>query len=139
MQVPAGYVSIARSCPYWDFVGPFYQRACGDGFSIGARVEEKHRNLQGVAQGGFIATLADVALGYNLAYGSGRSTPVATVNLTTDFAGTAQVGDWLEARVDVQQVGRRIAFANTYLYVEEKRIARVSGVFSVSRLRSSSD
>jgi acyl-coenzyme A thioesterase PaaI-like protein len=139
MQELKEYVPISHSCPYWDFVGPFYEKECVGGYHIGVRIEGKHRNLQGVAQGGLIATLADIALGYNVAYAAGRTTPIATINLTTDFAGTAQVGDWLEARVDVQQVGNRVAFANAYIHVGKKRIARASGVFSISKLRSNED
>lgn len=135
MNIPQGYELITRSCPYWDLVGPFYAKPVeGGGAHIGLRVEPKHGNMRGVAQGGLIATLADIALGFNIAAaGEGRETRIATVNLTTDFVGAAKIGEWLEARVDVQRVGR-LSFANTYIHVGERRIARVSGVFSaVSR------
>jgi len=36
----------------------------------------------------------------------------------------------VEVRVDVQKVGKRLAFANCQLWVGEKRILRASGVFS---------
>lgn len=130
MQIPEGYQPMNRSCPYWDLVGPFYERVVEGGVHLGVRVEEKHGNLRGVAQGGLIATLADVALGRNISYASEQKRPLATVNLTTDFAGAGQIGDWLEARVDVQRVGARLSFANAYIYAGDKRIARISGVFS---------
>jgi len=53
--------------------------------------------------------------------------------LRADIAGSAKLGDWIEARVDIQKIGRTLAFANAYLYVDEARIARVSGVFVVQR------
>jgi acyl-coenzyme A thioesterase PaaI-like protein len=89
--------------------------------------------VRGTAHGGLIATLADIALGYNIACATGWELPIATVNLTTDYAGAAQVGDWLEARVDIQRIGRSMVFANTFIYVGDKRIARASGVFSVTQ------
>jgi acyl-coenzyme A thioesterase 13 len=49
--------------------------------------------------------------------------------MSADFIGGAAVGDWLEAHVDEYQVGSRMAFANAYLMVGEKQVARMSGVF----------
>jgi len=39
-------------------------------------------------------------------------------------------GDWLEAHVDLQKIGRRLVFANAYLVVGSERNARVSAVFA---------
>jgi len=52
------------------------------------------------------------------------------VNLTADFADVARDGAWVEARVDVQKLGKRFAFATCYLWVGDKRILRASGVFA---------
>ena len=57
--------------------------------------------------------------------------PMVTASLTIDYAGSAKLGDWVEIEVDVQKVGRSMAFANSYFYVESKRIARASAVFNV--------
>lgn len=132
MQVPAGYRPTVRKAPFWDLVGPFYEKDAEDGTRyIGIRVEQRHGNIRGNAHGGMIATLADLALGYNISHATGWEVPIATVNLTTDYAGAASVGDWLEARVDIQRLGRSVMFANCYIFVGDKRIARASGVFSV--------
>jgi acyl-coenzyme A thioesterase PaaI-like protein len=42
----------------------------------------------------------------------------------------SRVGDWVEARADVQKVGKRVVFANCYLSVDGERIVRASAVFS---------
>ena len=55
-----------------------------------------------------------------------------TSNLSLDFAGTAKIGDWVEAHVDIQKQGSRLSFANCYLTVGEERIVRASAVFLVS-------
>jgi acyl-coenzyme A thioesterase 13 len=57
---------------------------------------------------------------------------LTTVNIGADFAGQARLGDWLEAHVDIQNIGRRLIFANAYLVVGSERIARVSAIFSRS-------
>ena len=85
----------------------------------------------GIAHGGMLASLADRALGIGLTlYCEGRHSFV-TVNLGTDFVDAARPGDWVEAHVDVQKLGGRIAFANCFLQVGPKRILRASGVFAV--------
>ncbi len=74
-------------------------------------------------------TLADVALGYATAFSTQPPAKLLTTTLTTDFAGAARVGDWLESRVEIQQLGSRLAFANCYLLVGGRRIVRASAVF----------
>jgi len=59
--------------------------------------------------------------------------PAIVRKLRADIAGSAKLGDWIEARVDIQKIGRTLAFANAYLHVGEARSARVSGVFAVQR------
>jgi|SRR5690625_4565413 len=130
MDIPAGYRPLDREASFWKLIGPLYEKPVDDGIALGLRVQEKHGNMRSVTHGGVICTLADIALGLNVARKLSEPMPIATVNLTTDFAGAAQIGDWLEARVDVQRTGRRLTFANCYIYVGEKRIARISGIFS---------
>ena len=98
---------------------------------IGLRLEEKHLNTRGIAHGGMLVTLADTALGIALATSRTPPQPMVTVNLSTDFADAARAGDWIEAHVDIQKVGTRLAFANCYLVVGSKRILRASGVFAL--------
>jgi acyl-coenzyme A thioesterase 13 len=131
-ELPAGFKPLFRSSPVIDLIGPVYARGEGAELVLGLRAENKHCNMRGGVHGGILATLADVALGYTMAFSTTPPTGLVTVNLTLDFAGTAQVGDWIEARVDVQKQGGRLAFANCYISVGESRIVRASGVFLVA-------
>ena len=74
--------------------------------------------------------MADVALGYAAEGSVDPPVRLITTSISADFAGSAEVGEWVEARVDVQRVGRRMAFANAYLHVGERRIVRASAVFA---------
>lgn len=103
----------------------------GSDLVLGLRAEEKHCNMRGTVHGGILATLADVALGYCIAFSSQPPTGLVTASLTLDYAGTASKGDWLEARVDVLKKGSRLAFANCYISAGESRIVRASAVFAV--------
>lgn len=134
MDIPAGYAPLSRTSPVLDLLGPLYSKGQGADLSVGLRIEAKHCNARGTVHGGILATLADVALGYATAFASDPPAPLVTANLSLDFAGTAQAGDWIEASVDVQKKGSRLAFANCYIDCGGQRIVRASAVFLVADL-----
>ena len=121
---------MGRTSPLLELLGPFYSRGAGTGLVLGLRVAKKHTNARGFAHGGVLLTLADVALGYAAEGYADPPARLITVSVSADFAGRAEPGDWVEARVDVQRVGVRMAFASAYLHVGERRIARTSAVFA---------
>lgn len=130
---PAGFEPIFRSSPFLDHLGPFFMRKTDDGaFVIGLRVAPCHANGRGNAHGGLMMTLCDIALGYRTSTSVETRPFLTTASLKTDFAGSAQVGDWIEAHVDVQKVGRSLAFANCYVVRDGRRIVHASGIFSVA-------
>ncbi len=132
-EIPQGFKAVQRSnSAFLSSLGPIYARSEGGGVVIGLRIEESHLNTRGVAHGGMLVTLADSAIGIVLA----MSQPMVTVSLSADFADVARAGDWVEARVDVQKMGRRLAFAGCHLWVGERRILRASGVFARGSLRA---
>ncbi len=129
--IPDGFEPLARSSPFLDLVGPLYSRRTEEGLLIGFLAEDKHCNSSGFVHGGFLSTVADIALGYNASGLGGTETPMVTASISIDFAGSARAGDWVVYKTDVQKVGKKVAFANCYVHVGDKRIARASGLFSV--------
>lgn len=129
-DVPAGFEPLFRSSPFLDLVGPFFCKRQDESFVVGARVRDVHANARGSAHGGLLLTLADIALGYGTAFSHDPPAALTTINISADFAGSARVGEWVEAHVDIQRLGDRVAFANAYLIANRQRIARVSGIFS---------
>ena len=134
-DLPEGYAAFERSSPFLDAVGPLFQKIEGDSLLLGLRIEERHCNRRGYAHGGLLVTLADLVLGYNLVRAGGSGGGI-TVNLSTDFAGSARLGDWVEARPDVQKAKGSVAFANCYISVGDKRIVRASGIFHIPEPKS---
>ncbi len=145
-DTPAGFAPLQTRSPFNRNVGPYFAKAVGDDrLLIGLRVAEQHCNTAGYLHGGMVCAIADVALGHNIGLALARqagvaapaarmgapAAPIATVSMSTDFAGSAQRGDWVEVSVDVQKVSGSLAFANAYLTVGEQRIARVSAVFRI--------
>jgi acyl-coenzyme A thioesterase 13 len=130
--VPDGFRPLDRVSPFTGLVGPFYERRRGDDVSLGLRIEKRHANRRGICHGGLLATLADSALGYAMGAKTGGKFSLVTASLTIDYVGSARVGDWVEAQVEVQRVGSRLGFANCYLVAGEQRIVRASAIFALS-------
>jgi acyl-coenzyme A thioesterase 13 len=127
---PEGFEPLGRTSPLVELLGPFYSRGTGADLVLGLRVMEKHTNARGFAHGGVLLTLADVALGYAAEGSVDPPARLITASISADFAGSAKLGDWVAARVDVQRVGGRMAFANAYLCVGGRRLVRASAVFA---------
>jgi acyl-coenzyme A thioesterase 13 len=129
---PPGFERHDRTSPFLDLIGPLWSRRTGAGLELALAIDERHVNGRGFAHGGVLAALADVALGY--AASSAEEPPVRliTASLTIDYVGTVRSGQTVIATVDVQRVGRRLAFANCYLHCGEQRVVRASAVFSVA-------
>ena len=131
-MTPEGFKPLARKSPATELIGPLYSRGKGADLVLGLKAERKHCNARGTVHGGILATLADITLGYSLAFSTEPPTAAVTANLSLDFAGAAKEGDWIEARIDFHKLGTRLAFGNCYLTVGESRIARASAVFLVA-------
>ena len=145
METPHGFEPVPAGAPFVDLAGPFFFKEIDDVLAIGLRIEEKHCNSAGTAHGGLISTMADIALGNSIGHASiseeeriqwreegslkRLSIPRVTVNLATDYAGFARVGDWVEMHVDIQKLGKSMAFASSHLHCNGERIARSSGVY----------
>ncbi len=129
---PAGFVSLPQVSPVLETLGPIYMRGSGLERRFGMHVLHKHCNVRRNVHGGLLAALADVALTFTLGYLTEPMSGFLTVSLNLDFAGNANEGDWLETTTDVQRRGRTLAFANCYIWRNEARIVRASGVFKVT-------
>ena len=132
-NAPDGFKPLFRTSPFLDHNGPFHYREAGDGsFVVGVRIRPQHANARGSAHGGLLMTMCDIALGYRTSRSRTPAPMLTTASVTTDFAGSAKVGDWVEAHVDVHKVGGRLAFANCYLVCNGERIVHASAVFARS-------
>jgi uncharacterized protein (TIGR00369 family) len=132
-EVPEGFEPFDEHSPFLDLVGPVHVRD-GDGGGervFGLRVEERHLNHRGTAQGGLLTTLVDFAVGRAIEAGLEGEAQQATVSLTTDFLGPVKDGAWVEAHVTVERIGSRLAFADCSLVADEREVVRGRAVFAV--------
>lgn len=130
---PEGFVLLEGRSPFMDHNGPYYTKGIQHDLVMGAFIGEKHINNAGIVHGGFISTFADAAMGYAFATFNDPPRGALTLNLSVDFTGNAGLGDWIESRIELHKAGGRIKFANAYVVVNGKSIARASGVFMDKR------
>ncbi|BCX53316.1 MULTISPECIES: PaaI family thioesterase [Comamonas] len=105
--------------------GPMYKRQREDGsIIIGVRVLEQHLNLHGIAHGGFVATVVDNAIGYNVA--TALAVSIVTAHMNIDYLSSARLRDWIEAEVLITRRGRRMCFADCTLRNGNALMARAS-------------
>jgi acyl-coenzyme A thioesterase 13 len=127
---PPGFEPLFRTSPFLETVGPLFYRKEPNGFVIGMRILPKHANSRGSAHGGLLMTLLDIALGYTTGLSQKPPVGLTTASLAADFVRAPLVGEWVEAQVDVQKIGGRLAFANAFLVVDGERVVRGSAVFA---------
>ena len=96
--------------PYENLTGPFYCRRDGAGEMVCAfRAEAKHMNASGAMHGGCMATFADYAI-FMIADKELEGSGSVTAQLSTEFLGSADVGELIEARGAVTKAGGSLVF-----------------------------
>ncbi|MFC6299898.1 PaaI family thioesterase [Pseudomonas sp. CCM 7893] len=136
IAIPEGFTPLSRSSPLLDLLGPVYCRGEGLQLEIGLRADPRHANGRGTVHGGVLATLADIGMGYAMAFSSEPPLALMTASMTLDYMGAVQVGEWIEVRLENHKRGRQMAFATVSLQVGEKVVVRASAVFAVPQSNS---
>ena len=131
MTAPAGFLPYSRPSRYLDLIGPVFE-ADGDPAAVGLRVDERHSNARGFTHAGVLVALADTLMGHTAQRAGPPGTRLVTVSLTTDFPGTAHVGDWVTGSAAVHRTGRTLAFAHCRFSVGDRPVLVASGVFAVA-------
>lgn len=131
-SIPHGFVPVSRHSPFMDLLGGLYVLDGDEGPVYGLRILPEHANNRGGVHGGVLMTMADLVLGYTTAFSTDPPMRLTTASLSIDFVGRAGIGDWLEGRGEIVRAGRSLAFANAYLTVGDKRVARASSVLAVA-------
>lgn len=133
-EIPEGYQLLKRTGGFLASTGPWYYRHDEMGQRLLAiRVEERHCNSRYIAHGGFLVTLFDTALGVVISGSREPPQPIVTVSLTTNFVAAASAGDWIEARVTIDRMGGRLAYASCRLSCAERCIMTGTGVFALMK------
>ncbi len=101
----------------------------GNHLVFGATTEAAHCNGFGIVHGGFISTLADIWLAYNVAHLLPKKEHFATANLQVDFLKGVKAGQWLESRIDRIALGSILCRASGTIVCAGQAIAGVHATF----------
>ena len=138
-NIPEGFKPLKRGGGYLTSLGPWHYRIDetkgGERgqLVLAIRVEDRHTNIRQIAHGGFLVTMVDTALGIVVSSSREPPQPIVTVSLTTQFITSAEPGDWVEAHVDIERMGGRLAYASCRLVCGERTIMTGSGVFALMK------
>lgn len=138
IDIPEGFKLLKRGGGYLSSLGPWYYRideTKGEKgqLVLAIRIEDRHTNIRHIAHGGFLVTIVDTALGIVVSSSREPAQPIVTVSLTTNFITSAEPGDWVEAHVDIDRMGDRLAYASCTLRVGERCVMTGTGVFALMK------
>ncbi len=137
-DIPDGFKPLKRGGEYLVSLGPWYYRideSKGEKgqMVLAIRIADRHTNIRHIAHGGFLVTMVDTALGIVVSSSREPPQPIVTVSLTTNFVSSASPGDWIEAHVDLDRMGGRLAYASCTLRAGERIVMTGTGVFALMK------
>jgi uncharacterized protein (TIGR00369 family) len=112
---------------FGELVGPIWRR--GDNL-FGFAAAEKHRNHIGIIHGGMLMTFADQAMGMTGRRATDEK-PHATIELSMQFVGAVQLGDFVEAHCEIVRKTRSLLFIESKLKVGTRVVAAGSGIWKI--------
>lgn len=130
-HIPEGFAPHFRNSPLTDPWEPLYSKRTDKAVIMGLRLARPHTNARGLIHGGLIAALADNAMGHSCAQVMGWTSSLVTINLSVDYIGSAEIGQWLAVESEVIRTGTTICFAQSLIKADDVVIARASAAFRV--------
>lgn len=127
---PEGFRFLDIQGPYDKALGTLYFRRGEKGFTVGFFVEERHCNPNRILHGGVVATVADISMGISSRLPTQGRAKVVTASLAIDYIGSAVVGDWVEARSELVNLGRRLIIVQCDFWKDGRRIVRANSTFA---------
>lgn len=130
-NAPEGFKPLEGLPPAYDY-GKFHYSDTELGFFIRPEHSRSHAGHTG---GGILLVAADYLMGHVLhkkmfgVKGQEANFHPTTITMSSDFLGTASVGDWITARVDILKIGRQVCCAQCLLMLEDKPIFRASASY----------
>lgn len=103
----------------------------GEHLRFRLEVRPEHCNGYATAHGGFLATLADVWLAYNVYHRLPQSARIVTANLSVDYLAPASAGQWLESQIDRIKLGSRLCHASGAILRQGTPVIAMRASFAV--------
>jgi acyl-coenzyme A thioesterase 13 len=87
--ISEGFKPIPIFEPFTTRIGPIYAKDEEKQFRLGFLADETYLNSENVVNAGMLSTLADQAIGVNVAQANGQHNDVLTIHLPIDFISPA--------------------------------------------------
>lgn len=134
-NVPEGYKVQTRTSPLTAPWAPIYRCSKERTVYLGVLLAAQHCNSRGLVHGGFIAALADNAMGYTcnkaMQADDRPITGLVTISLNVDYIGAAKLGQWMTWEPELLKATRTIAFAQAMVLADGKPVARTNASFKI--------
>lgn len=135
-DIPEGFAPHTRRSPVTEPWEPIYARITPDAVILGLRLAKAHTNSRGLAHGGLITAMADNAMGLSCGLKANEIQGLVTVNLSIDFLGSANVGQWLQVDTLFVKPGGSLYFAQCFVTADGEPCARANATFKALRKKS---
>lgn len=133
----AGWEAFDHS-EFLSLVGPVWRRVRDGRTAYGLLVETKHGNRNGVAHGGVITTMLDMALGRTSSAAQGGR-PQATISLDVQFLGPVRIGDFAEIEAVIVRQTRSLLFLRGELRVGDEVRGTAQGIWKILEVERAPD
>ena len=126
---------LVAASPFYRWTGMTVATAEPRAVRLELDLEDHHRNLQGFAHGGMLATIADAAMGLSVRSALEPGRRHVTIELGVHYLRPATTGK-IAASGKVIRIGTEIAFAEAVVTEASGReLVRATGTYSVTRGR----
>ncbi|MDO5678843.1 MAG: PaaI family thioesterase [Pelistega sp.] len=130
--IPYGFTPFDTKSRFVQLCGPMYEKVFDDNtVALGLLLEEQHLNQLDLAHGGILMTLADNAMGRTLSFQSEWQSSYVTLSMNSQFMQSAQLGEFIYAKVSVTRKGRRLVFLESEIKSANKLLFHASATFAV--------
>ena len=128
--------ALVADAPFYRWSGMAIADAEDGSVTLALELADHHLNIQGLAHGGVIATLADAAMGLSLRSALEPGRRHVSVEIGVHYLRPVTRGR-VRAIGRVVRIGREIAYAQAdVLDASERLVARADGTYSVTRERT---
>ncbi len=129
--ISEGWSPWPNPSPFVKALGPLYVRPHGDDLAFRIRIRPEHLNSGNHAHGGFLATLADIWLGYNVNHRLPKASRFVTSNLTISYLRIGSLGHVLDSQIDRIKLGSKLHHASGVILCAGKEVAAMTATFAV--------
>nr|WHW29777.1 putative PaaI family thioesterase [uncultured bacterium] len=127
----AGFEAFPRGLGFADTIAPLFIKSEKTAIVLALKVEQKHLNGINICHGGVLMLLADICCAWNVRAQLPEAVASPTLALSFDFMSAAKQGDWLETRLELLEVKRKVGFAGGTIVCGRKNCVRFNGTFYI--------